>query len=33
MAGCKGMLDAGSRIPDSTVVTSMRSKWNETGIG
>ena len=32
MAGCKGMLDAGSRIPDSTVVTAIARNGTETGI-
>ena len=32
MAGCKGILDAGSGIPDSTIVTTIARNGYETGI-
>lgn len=32
MAGCKGILDAGSGIPDSTIVTAIARNGSETGI-
>jgi hypothetical protein len=32
MAGCKGMMDAGSGIPGSTVVTAIARNGSETGI-
>ncbi len=32
MAGCKGMLDAGSGIPGSTIVTAIARNGTETGI-